>query len=118
MIKRMGNFLRPQVLTLLIFLALLLLMPVLYITSEPARTNYLPGERQSWLLKTRIYESPLEEYLFHTEGKADIFLGILQRDFIDNYIGIPTLILFYLLAAALNLLFKKVIALPVLNRSK
>ena len=113
----MGIFLRPQVLTLLLFLALLLLMPVLYITSEPERTNYLPGERQTRLMKTRIYESPLEEYLFHTEGKVDIFLGILQRDFVDNYIGIPTLIVFYLLAATLNLLLKKVIALPIFNHS-
>jgi hypothetical protein len=88
MSQKLGAFLRPHRLTIFVFAVLILLTPVLYITSEPERTNYRPGEEQHWLIKTTYYGSPLGEYLFHTNGYFDAFIEIIATDYLSNYIGI------------------------------
>lgn len=77
-------------------------MPIFYIYSEPERTNYSVGEEQRWIIKTQYYSSPLDEYLFHTDGNFGIFIGILERDYFDNYIGIPLLVFYYFIACSVN----------------
>ncbi len=82
-------------------------MPVLYIYSEPERTNYRLGEEQNWLIKTNYYGSPLNEYLFHTEGNFDVFMGIIERDYFNNYIGIVLLIFYYIIACGASSFIRK-----------
>ncbi|NOT03557.1 MAG: hypothetical protein HOP27_03045 [Anaerolineales bacterium] len=117
MLHKPGVFLRPHKTTIFVFLVFILIMPVFYIYSEPERINYLFGEKQHWLIKTEYFGSPLGEYLFHTEGNIDIFIGILARDYFDNYIGIMMLVFYYIIACGIssfirkaqnNLRFKKV----------
>ncbi len=107
MLQKLGAFLRPHRTTIFVFLTLILIMPVFYIYSEPERTNYLLGEKQHWLIKTNYFGSPLGEYLFHTEGSFDIFIGILVRDYFDNYIGIMLLALYYIFACGMNSFIRK-----------
>ncbi|MBN8657387.1 MAG: hypothetical protein J0M11_16775 [Anaerolineae bacterium] len=108
MIHKLGIFLRPHKITIFIFLALILIMPVFYIYSEPERTNYLFGEKQHRIIKTVYVGSLLDEYLFHTEGSIDIFVGILARDYFDNYIGFLLLAFYYIIACGLNSFFHKI----------
>ncbi|MDP1624749.1 MAG: hypothetical protein Q8L64_03160 [bacterium] len=108
MLQKLGVFLRPHRITIFIFLVLILIMPVFYIYSEPERTNYRLGEKQHWLIKTHYFESPLSEYLFHTEGNFDIFIGTLARDYFDNYIGVILLAFYYIFACGMNSLIRKV----------
>ena len=53
--QKVGKFLYPNKTTLAIFLLLLVITPVFYIYAEPERTNYLPGEEQQWMIKTKVY---------------------------------------------------------------
>lgn len=66
------HFLQPAKLTLVLFLLAAISIPVYYVYSEPERTNYHPGEKQIWTVKTRIYESVFEEFVFHTEGSPEM----------------------------------------------
>lgn len=102
MLKEIGKFLRPHKTTIVIFLVLLVIMPVLYIYAEPERANYLPGEEQHWMIKTTVYDSIIQEYFFHTDGNMDILLGIIERNYYANYIGILLLASYYILASGLN----------------
>jgi hypothetical protein len=102
MLHKLGTFLRPSKISFLVFLALMLLMPVFYIYSEPERANYSFGEEQHRITKTIYYSSPLDEYLFHTDGNVDVFLGIIVRDYFDNRVGIPLLTFYYFIACSVN----------------
>jgi hypothetical protein len=102
MLQKLGVFLRPHRITIFVFLAPFLLMPVFYIYSEPERTNYRLGEKQDWIIKTEYYRSPFNEYFFHTDGNLDIFMGIAERDYFNNYIGIVLLAFYYVIACGAN----------------
>jgi hypothetical protein len=109
MLKRTAAFFRPHVVTLILFLALALLLPVVYVYAEPERTNYLPGEQQHWDLKVKIYNGLLDEVFLHTDGAVDDLLGILHRDYLANYIGLPLLFVYYFITSALKyILYNKV----------
>jgi hypothetical protein len=110
MLQKMSRFLRPNKMILILFLLLVIFAPVLYVYTEPERTNYLPGEKQAWLTKTKIYPNIFREYVFHTEGDIDILLGIIQRNYFSNEIGIILLALYYLLAAGMYRLFCSVLS--------
>ena len=77
-------------------------MPVLYIYSEHDRTNYLPGEKQHWTVKSTQYVSIYKEYFFHTDGDIEEFFVITERDYFTNYVGIPLLFLYYSIASGIN----------------
>jgi hypothetical protein len=102
MMRKIGKFLQPRKITVIVFLVLLVIAPVFYVYSEPERTNYLPGEDQNWMIKSKIYPSITNEYFFHTNGKIDVLLGIIERNYVANMMGIPLLILYYSLASGVN----------------
>ena len=102
MLKKIGEFLYPHKTTIVIFFVLLVITPVLYIYAEPERTNYLPEEEQHWMIKTRVYPNIIKEYFFHTDGDIDTLLGIIERNYYANYIGIPLLAFYYILASGIN----------------
>ena len=107
MLKKLGAFFRPNGIIIFISLLFAFLMPVLYIYSEPDRTNYLPGEKQYSTVKSTQYVSIFKEYFFHTEGDIDVLYGIIERDYYANYIGIPLLFFYYLIASGINNLIQK-----------
>lgn len=114
--KKLINFLTPTKIILLAFTALILFVPVLYIYYQPERTNYLPGEKQIFLVKAKMYPGTIQEYAFQTEGDIDLFFGILERNYIHNLIG-PGLILgYYSLSSGLNLIYQGV--RPEMNDSR
>jgi len=100
--KKISRFFRPHPVTIIIFLALALLLPVVFIYAEPERTNYLPGDQQHWDIKTKLYDGLLNEVFFHTEGNFDDLSAILYRDYVQNYIGIPLLVIYYLIASGIK----------------
>jgi hypothetical protein len=102
MMQTIGQFLQPRKMTMLVFLLLLVSVSVVYVYREPERTNYLPGEDQNWMIKSKIYPSIINEYFFHTDGNMDVLLGIIERDYGANRLGIPLVILYYILAAGVN----------------
>ena len=106
--KKIGKFLVSRTMIVVLFLVLLLASPVFYVYSEPLRTNYLPGEKQDWIVKTKWYPGVVKEYLFHTEGEIDVFFGILARNYVSNQIGILLLGLYYLLASVIHRLFQNI----------
>jgi hypothetical protein len=108
MLKKLSAFFRPNGVTIFIFLALVLLMPVLYIYSEPERTNYLPEEEQHWIIKVKQYPGILDEYFLHTDGNFDTLLGIIERDYYSNYIGVLLLFFYYFVASCINNLIHKI----------
>ena len=107
MSHEIGTFLQPQRITVIVFLVLSILVPILYVYGEPERTNYLPGEEQSWIIKSILYPSITIEYFFHTNGDLDVLLGIVVRNYVANKIGILLLILYYLFASGLNMAIRK-----------
>ena len=107
MLKKLGLFFRPRGVSIFIFLLLAFLMPVLYIYSEPDRTNYLPGEKQHWTMKSTQYVSIYKEYFFHTDGDIEELFVITTRDYVSNYIGVPLLFLYYFIASSINNLIRK-----------
>jgi hypothetical protein len=113
--RKLSNFLRPRGPVIVIFLVFILSMPVFHIYSEPERTNYRPGEAQHWLMKTNYYESSLGEYLFHTDGDFDVLIGMLERNYFSNYIGVPVLLFYYLIACSLGSMYRKAIKISKLK---
>jgi hypothetical protein len=105
--KKTAAFFRPNAVTIIIFLALALIMPVVYVYAEPERTNYLPDEQQHWDIKAKQYNGLLDELFFHTEGSLDDLAGILHRDYVSNYIGVPVLVIYYLVASGIKTIFHK-----------
>lgn len=95
-------FLRPGWITMVVFLALVVFMPVWVVYSEPERTNYLPGEEQVWIMKSKLYPGSFREYVFHTDGEFDVFLGILGRNYLSNQIGVVLLLVYYLAGVWIN----------------
>jgi hypothetical protein len=102
------RFLHPGWITMVVFLALAVSMPVWYVYSEPERTNYLIGEEQVWITKSKHYPSTLQEYLFHTDGDFDILLGIVGRNYLYNQIGLGLLLVYYIVGAGANLAAGKI----------
>ncbi len=100
--QKIGEFLRPREITVVILLILLAIAPVFYVYSEPERTNYSPGEDQNRIIKSKIHPSIINEYFFHTNGNIDVLLGLVERNYFTNMIGIPLLILYYLFASSVS----------------
>lgn len=107
--KRIMDFFRPSPVTIIIFLVLALLVPVGYVYAEPERTNYLPGEHQLWDIKAKLYNGLLDEVFNHTEGSLDDLLGILHRDYLSNYIGVPLLVIYYSIASTIKKIIFKIL---------
>lgn len=101
-------FLKPEKITGLIFILLLFFMPVLYSYTEPERTNYVPGEKQIWIRKSRVYTSVVDEYFFHTDGAIDVLFGIIERNYFSNDIGILLLVLYYIFASGISKFIHKI----------
>ena len=107
MLKRIATFFRPNAITILVFLMLALTLPVIYIYAEPERTNYRPNEQQHWDIKAKFYDGILDEFFFHT-GSLDDLAGILQRDYVSNYISVPLLVIYYLIASGIKTILPKI----------
>jgi hypothetical protein len=105
-----SSFLRPQLVTLLVFFVMIFFLPVVYVSIFPAYTGVpFPREREmEWILKVEWYGASLDEYLYGTDGEVSLLLGILYRNYFINRIGILLLLLYYTLASAANALFKKI----------
>ena len=101
------DFLSPTKLSILVLVLLILLVPVFYVYYEPERTNYLPGEKQTYLVKTRFYPGSLQEYVFHKEGSLDLLWGILSRNYIHNLNGPVLVLVYYFLASGFTWTWKK-----------
>jgi hypothetical protein len=108
--KKFAAFLRPQLVTLLVFFAMVFFLPVVYVSIFPAHTGVpFPREREmEWILKVEWYGASLDEYLYGTDGKFALMLGILYRNYFINRIGLLLLILYYTLASGVNVLIKKI----------
>jgi hypothetical protein len=91
----MARFLGPANITTLSFILVVLLMPVIYIRTEPEHTNYLPGEKSSSTTNTEVLQSTFDEFINYTDGNPDSLLGIIIRNFLRNLAGIPLLAINY-----------------------
>ena len=106
------QFLRPGWITIGAFLALVAFMPVWFVFSEPERTNYLPGEEQVWIRKSKPYPSTFQEFVLHTDGEFDVLLGIVGRNYLSNEIGLGLLLGYYLAGVGATLAAGKILGRP------
>jgi len=102
MFQKINEFFHPNRITITILLVFLFAMPVLYVYSEPERTNYSPGEKQHRVIKTMVNESVLSEYLMHTDGNIDVLLGIIERDYVSNHVGTLLVVINYIIACGIK----------------
>ena len=108
--KKFAAFLRPQLVTLLVFFGMVFFLPVVYVSIFPAHTGVpFPREREmEWILKVEWYGASLDEYLYGTDGEFTLMLDILYRNYFINRIGLFLLVLYYFFAVSVNMLAGKI----------
>jgi hypothetical protein len=115
---RLLDFLSPTKFIILVLLLLVLFVPVFFVYIEPERTNYLPGEKPDYIVKTRLYPGTFQEYAFHTDGHIDLFWGVLGRNYVDNLIGPVLILVYYLFSSVLNWIYHRIRKQPDSSRNK
>jgi hypothetical protein len=85
---------RPNWRTLLLFVLITLLMPVPFLMREP--TSQMSNDH--WVWKYKVYESLFTTFVGGHASGFDVFLGMVESFFFTNLIGLPLLLIYYLVS--------------------
>ena len=90
-------FLRPNLITVIVFFALLFCMPVFYLTAEPLTTL---ADNSEYIYKHKWYPSLFRELYYGYSSTPDLFLSVFIRNYlVHNLVGVPLMLAYYLVAA-------------------
>lgn len=95
--KSLVNLLTPNWQKILVFVLIAFIMPVPFLLREPL--TQLPGNTE-WVWKYVRYESLFTDVFGGYTSELDVFIEVVVRDYVSNYLGTQLLLLYYFAACA------------------
>ena len=102
--RDLANFLIPNGQKILIFVLIVFILPVPFLYREPL--TQLPGNTE-WVWKYERYESLFTDVFGGYTSELDVFIGVVVRDYVSNYLGTQLLLLYYFAACAVHASFAR-----------